>query len=155
MHGEEPYAPRAKIRTEVAAITVAERWHERDGHIHHPRSFEYRGAERRTRRDDKREDGWEGRWRERTVGSGERRKKRTTQREKERLLSRAHTHTSSLVSVERNTGGRENERDGQTEREGERERSDDSARRGRRRRGARSWKRGGEKPVTEEVNTRR
>lgn len=55
VHDEEPYAPQAKIRTEMAAITVAERWHERDGHIHHPRSFEYRGAERRTRRDDKRE----------------------------------------------------------------------------------------------------
>lgn len=55
VHDEEPYAPQARIRTEMAAITVAERWHERDGHIHHPRSFEYRGAERRTRRDDKRE----------------------------------------------------------------------------------------------------
>lgn len=55
VHDGEPYAPQAKIRTEMAAITVAERWHERDGHIHHPRSFEYRGAERRTRRDDKRE----------------------------------------------------------------------------------------------------
>jgi len=54
VHGREPYAPRAQIRTEMAAITIANRWHERDGHIHHPRSFEYRGAERRTRRDDKR-----------------------------------------------------------------------------------------------------
>lgn len=56
-HGGEPYAPRVQIRIEMAAITVAARWHERDGHIHHPRSFEYRGAERRMRRDDKRKTG--------------------------------------------------------------------------------------------------
>jgi len=60
VHGGEPYAPRAQIRTEMAAITIANRWHERDGRIHHPRSFEYRGVERRTRRDETiREDGRE------------------------------------------------------------------------------------------------
>lgn len=65
VHGGEPYAPRAQIRTEMAAITVADRWHERDGHIHHPRSFEYHGAERKTRRDDKR-----GRTKEGNEGGG-------------------------------------------------------------------------------------
>jgi len=60
VHGGEPYAPRAQIRTEMAAITVADRWHERDGHIHHPRSFEYRdprGERDETIREDGREKG--------------------------------------------------------------------------------------------------
>lgn len=43
----------AKIRTEIAAITVAGQRRERDGLIHHPRSFEYRAVEsRRTGRND-------------------------------------------------------------------------------------------------------
>lgn len=81
VHGGEPYAPRAQIRTEMAAITVADRWHERDGHIHHPRSFEYRGAERRTRRDDKR--GRTGERREEEGGREDRRLRRVGRHEKE------------------------------------------------------------------------
>lgn len=127
VYSGEPYAPRAQIRTEMVAITVADRWHERDGHIHHPRSFEYRGAERRTRReDDKR-----GRTGERRRGGREDRRLRRVGRHEKEWCGRRRKIPSS------NAEGKERERD------------EASVRRGRRR------ERGGKKPVTEEVNTRR